>query len=102
METELLSAQTTLQGTVDLAAMDYEPRDDNSSLTYRYKTITVRAAVRTVEKAMKATAGVSFFQGLGLERCFRDMQAVRYHPFQERRGYVFSGRVAFGLNLLEE
>ena len=32
----------------------------------------------------------------GLERCFRDIQAVRYHPWQEHKQYRFSGRVALG------
>jgi hypothetical protein len=42
--------------------------------------------------------GSSFFRSLGLERRFRDIQGARFHPFQERKQYVFSGRVALGLD----
>ncbi len=101
MDTELLMAQSALQGMIDLAATDFEPSIHNSNLVARYKTITVRGAIRTVEKAMEVAGGSSFFRNLGLERCFRDIQAARYHPFQERRQYAFSGRVALGLDPVE-
>ena len=101
MDTELLAAQSALQAMIDLASTDYEPNVDNSNLTYRYKTITTRAAIRTVEKAMEATGGAGYFRNMGLERCFRDIQAARYHQFQERRQHMFSGRIALGLEPVE-
>jgi hypothetical protein len=51
-----------------------------------------------VELAMAAASGAAFFRSTGLERCFRDIQGVRYHPWQERKQYRFSGRVALGLD----
>jgi acyl-CoA dehydrogenase len=98
MDTELLAAQSALQNMVELAATDYEPGLPNSNLVNRYKTITTRGAIRTVEKAMEVVGGSSFFRDLGLERCFRDVQGARFHPFQERRQYLFSGRVALGVD----
>jgi alkylation response protein AidB-like acyl-CoA dehydrogenase len=98
MDTELLAAQCALEKMIELAATDCEPNIDNSNLTYRYKTIAARGAIRTVEKAMEAVRGSSFFRSLGLEQCFRDVQGARFHPFQERRQYLFSGRVALGLD----
>ena len=99
-DTELLAGQSALQGMID-SASDYEPNIDNSNLTDRYKTVAARAAIRTVEKAMEVTGGTSYFQGLGLERCFRDVQAARYHPLQEARQYVLIGRVTLGLESVE-
>jgi alkylation response protein AidB-like acyl-CoA dehydrogenase len=98
MDTKLLSAQNALQNMIELAETDYEPDLYNSSLTYQRKTLAGRGAVRAVEKAMEIVGGSSFFRSLGLERCFRDVQGVRFHPFQERRQYLFSGRVALGLD----
>jgi alkylation response protein AidB-like acyl-CoA dehydrogenase len=98
MDTELLAAQSALQAMVQLAATDYEPNIHNSDLTYRHKTIAARGAIRTVEKAMEVVGGSAFYRSLGLERCFRDIQGVRFHPFQERRQYLFSGRIALGLD----
>ena len=101
MDTELLTAQTALQGIVDIAASDFAPNLQNSNLTYRFKTIATKAAIRTVDRAIEVVGGAAYFRGLGLERCFRDVQAARFHPFQERRQYVFSGRVALGLDPVE-
>jgi hypothetical protein len=46
---------------------------------------------------MEVASGPGFYRSAGLERCFRDIQGVRYHPWQERKQYRFSGRVALGL-----
>jgi alkylation response protein AidB-like acyl-CoA dehydrogenase len=48
--------------------------------------------------AMEATGGGSFFRSVGLERAFRDIQGIRFHPMLERRQYLFSGRIALGLD----
>jgi len=101
METELLGAQVALQGMLGIAATDFKPSIDNSNLIFRYKTLAVRSSIKTVEKAMEAAGGAAYFRGAGLERCFRDVQAARYHPIQERKQYVFSGRIALGLDPVE-
>jgi len=101
MDTELLGAQSALQCMIDIAAADSKPSVDNSNLIYQYKTIAVKGAIQTVDKAIAAVGGAAYFRNLGLERCFRDVQAARFHPFQERKQYVFSGRVALGLDPVE-
>jgi alkylation response protein AidB-like acyl-CoA dehydrogenase len=101
MDTELLAAQNALQSMIELAATDYEPNLHNSNLTFRYKTLAVRGVIHTVEKAMEVVGGASYFRSLGLERCFRDVQGARFHPLQEQRQYMFSGRVALGLDPVE-
>ncbi|PKB63611.1 MAG: acyl-CoA dehydrogenase [SAR202 cluster bacterium Io17-Chloro-G2] len=101
METDLLGAQAALKGMLDIATTDFKPSIEYSNLICRYKTLVVRSAIRTVEKAMEAVGGTAYFRGLGLERCFRDVQAARYHPIQERNQYLFSGRIALGLDPVE-
>ena len=98
MRTQLLLAQETLDRMTALASTDYEPSVALSDVTYRRKTVAANAALRTVVLAMEAASGAGFFRAAGLERCFRDIQGVRYHPWQERRQYRFSGRVALGLD----
>jgi alkylation response protein AidB-like acyl-CoA dehydrogenase len=97
MDTELLGAQCALQSMIDLAASDSPPSVDKSNLVYRYKTLAVKGAIRTVEKAIATTGGSAYFRKSGLERCFRDVQAAQFHPFQERKQHIFSGRIALGL-----
>lgn len=98
MRTQLLIAQETLERMTTVASTDFEPSVALSDLTYRRKTAAAKAAIRTVELAMESASGAAFFRAAGLERAFRDIQAVRYHPFQERKQYRFSGRVALGLD----
>jgi alkylation response protein AidB-like acyl-CoA dehydrogenase len=99
METELATADAALASMIANASdYGYEPSSDRSSRTYMWKTVTTRALIRTVEKAMEVAGGASFFRSKGLERLFRDVQAARFHPFQERRQYQFSGRIALGLD----
>lgn len=100
MRTQLLIAQETLERMTALASSDYEPSVALSDLTYRRKTALARAALRAVELAMDVASGAAFFRSAGLERCFRDIQGVRYHPWQERKQYRFSGRIALGLDPL--
>ena len=57
-----------------------------------------RSLVRSVYLAMEVTGGASFFRSVGLERAFRDIQGIRFHPMHERRQYQFSGRLALGLD----
>jgi acyl-CoA dehydrogenase len=63
------------------------------------RTLSGRAVVRTVEKAMEVVGGAGFYRALGLERLFRDVQAARYHPLQEKPQTVYTGRFALGLDV---
>ena len=98
MDTELLMAQETLADMIGLASTEYTPDIANADLTFKRKTITARAIVRVGHLAMEVAGGGSFFRTLGLERCIRDIQGVRFHPWHERRQYQFSGRIALGLD----
>jgi alkylation response protein AidB-like acyl-CoA dehydrogenase len=98
MDTELLVAQAALDDMVALASTDYTPDVAKADLTFKRKTIISRAIVRVGYLAMEVAGGGSFFRAMGLERCIRDIQGVRFHPYHERRQYQFSGRVALGLD----
>jgi alkylation response protein AidB-like acyl-CoA dehydrogenase len=98
MDTELLTARDTLADMIALASTEYTPDLANADITFKRKTIIARAVVRVGYLAMEAAGGGSFFRALGLERCIRDIQGVRFHPLHETRQYQFSGRVALGLD----
>jgi len=49
--------------------------------------------------AMEVAGGGSFYRRAGLERAFRDIQAARFHPLQEKPQLRYSGRVALGLDV---
>jgi len=98
MDTQLAGAQVALREMVALGSdYDYQPSLERSNKVFVYKTIVARSALCAVERAMEVCGGASFFRSAGIERIFRDIQGVRFHPWQERKQYVFSGRVALGL-----
>ncbi|WP_369058750.1 acyl-CoA dehydrogenase family protein [Caulobacter sp. 73W] len=73
------------------------PQATNRAMTGR--TLAGQACIRTVEKAMEAAGGASFYRELGLERAFRDVQAARFHPLQEKPQVRYAGRLALGLDI---
>jgi len=48
---------------------------------------------------MEAAGGAGFYRKTGLERIFRDVQAARYHPLQEKAQARLAGRLALGLDI---
>jgi len=98
MENELATARMALRHMLDAAATgSMGPETTNAVLVGR--TLAGRATIRTVEKAMEAVGGASFFRALGLERLFRDVQGARFHPLQEKPQLLYTGRLALGLDV---
>ena len=50
-------------------------------------------------KALDVAGGAGFFSRAGLERRFRDLQAARYHPLQDRQQQLYAGRFALGADI---
>ena len=98
MDTQLLVAQDALAAIINVVSKGYTPNVALSSDIYKRKTTLSLAVTRAVYLAMEVVGGGSFYRSLQLERCFRDVQGIRFHPYHERRQYQFSGRVAMGLD----
>ena len=98
MDTQLAGAQALWREMIALGN-DYafEPSVARSNQVYQLKTLMNRCALAVVTSAMEVSGGGSFFRSAGLERMFRDIQGARFHPFQEKKQFVFSGRIALGL-----
>ena len=47
--------------------------------------------------ALETGGGAGFYRKAELERLFRDIQAVRYHPLQKEAQTDFAGAMALGL-----
>lgn len=98
MENELTSAQLALARMVDIA-MKMKPGAETTVETMCCRSILGRGARATVDKAMDLAGGGSFLRKNPLERLFRDIQGVRYHPLQEKPQNVLAGRFGLGLPL---
>jgi alkylation response protein AidB-like acyl-CoA dehydrogenase len=98
MTNALVTAQMALQGMMAIADnYDFEPVDATANAIFIRKTILARAAITTVAKAMEVVGGSSLYRNVGLERLFRDVQSVLYHPLHEKWQHLFTGRMALGL-----
>jgi alkylation response protein AidB-like acyl-CoA dehydrogenase len=99
MDNALVTAQLAAQGMVDLCD-DYafEPTVPTANAALIRKTVAANACIQTVEKAFEVVGGGAFFRSVGLERLLRDIHGAQFHPLQEKRQHLFSGRVALGLD----
>ena len=100
MENELTSAQLALARMIDIA-MTLKPGVETTVEMMCCRAILGRGARATVDKAMDLAGGSSFLRKNALERLFRDVQGVRYHPLQDKPQTVLAGRFGLGLPLDE-
>jgi alkylation response protein AidB-like acyl-CoA dehydrogenase len=99
MTNTLVTAQLAVQAMAELCN-DYafEPTVPTANAVLIRKTIAANACIQTVEKAFEVVGGGAFFRSVGLERLLRDVHGGQYHPLQEKRQHLFTGRVALGLD----
>jgi acyl-CoA dehydrogenase len=76
-----------------------KPSPETTSRAMARRQIVGQSTIKTVERAMELAGGAAFYRDLGLERAFRDVQASRYHPLQEKPQLRYTGRVALGLDI---
>lgn len=102
MENHLVTARLAVDSLVAMANdLDFEPTAQRSSEVGSRKTIAVKAVIATAEKALEVTGGGGYFRAAGIERLLRDALAGQFHPLQEKRQHLFTGRVALGLEPVE-
>jgi acyl-CoA dehydrogenase len=98
MENRLLAARLAHRRMVELADTG-QPGPETTSEAMACRTLVGQAAIDTVAKAMEVAGGGAFYRKLGLERAFRDVQAGRFHPLQEKPQLDLAGRVALGWDI---
>ena len=98
MENAFAGAEIALADMVRLAET-LTPGPEATSQTMVRRTLVGQNAIRTVERAMEVAGGSSFYRDTGLERAFRDVQAARFHPLQEKPQLRYTGRLALGLDI---
>lgn len=99
MENQLTTAQMAMASMIAIANnLDFEPSAEKSSEVLVRKTIATRAALATCEKALEAVGGAGYYRSFGLERLIRDAHAGLFHPLQEKKQQLFTGRLKMGLD----
>ncbi len=98
MENELLRSRLAHRRMIDIAETA-EPGPETTSEAMACRTLVGQAAIATVSKAMEVAGGSAFYRKSGLERAFREVQAARFHPMQEKPQLDLAGRVALGWDI---
>jgi alkylation response protein AidB-like acyl-CoA dehydrogenase len=102
MQNHLTTAQMALREMIGVTDdFDFEPVTENTNAILIRKTIATKAAIAAVDKAMEAVGGASLFRSRGLESRFRDVRAGPFHPLNEKRQTLFTGRLSLGLEPVE-
>lgn len=95
LDTALRAAQLAHRAMIESAERN---RPDAASVNEVMigRTLVARHGLEAVELAMELAGGGAFYRANGLERCFRDMQAARFHPLQQGPQAHYAGAMALG------
>ena len=96
METELAGARLAVESMLAAVRLN-APSAATVNQVMIGKQLATRHALAAVEHAMELASGAGFYRASGLERCFRDIQAARYHPLQAGPQAEYAGCMALGL-----
>ena len=92
MHNALTTAELNVKDMIRIANdFDFKPIDQYGQDILARKTNAANASIKVVEKAMEIVGGQGFYRSFGLERLFRDVQAAKYHPLQEKDQLRFTG-----------
>ncbi len=80
--------------------LHFDNTDQHASRTLSRKTVAAEAMIATVRLAIEATGGFGYSRSSELERLYRDVHGVLFHPLPRAKQTTFTGRVAAGLSPL--
>ncbi len=98
LENELTAARLALQHMISISITS-QPSFETTNQIMTGRTLVAKAALKGVDLAMEIAGGSAFYRKLGLEKLFRDVQGVRYHPLREEAQRQLSGQLALGWDM---
>jgi alkylation response protein AidB-like acyl-CoA dehydrogenase len=97
MAHRLKVASWALDGALDEVGDDPEPSVDRMAAALAAKREIALAGIEVCDLAMDLGGGAAFFKGSTIERCYRDIRAVKFHPLTPEATLVHAGRLELGL-----
>ena len=92
MNNTLVSARTQWKAMVDLTNdINFRPEEKVTVEMVSLKTNVANACIQTVQDAMEAIGGQSFYRKNILERIFRDVNGGQFHLLPAWDQYAFTG-----------
>lgn len=97
MDTRLRVAGWALDGALAVVGDDPEPSMDTVVAVMAAKREIALAGVEVCDLALEVGGGASFYRTSPIERCYRDVRGLKYHPFPSDDALVHAGLVALDL-----
>jgi len=97
MEHRLRVASWALDGALRAVGDDATPSHDTYLAVMMAKAEIAEAGIEICDLAMDIAGGPAFFKGSVIERAYRDIRAIKFHPLTPEATLVESGRHALGL-----
>ena len=97
MADRLRVAGWALDGAIAAVGDDPQPSMDLVADVMAAKREVALAGIEVCDLAMDVAGGGAFSKGTVIERCYRDIRAIKCHPLSLERTLVHAGRVALGM-----
>ena len=97
MSTRLRVASWALDGAIAEIGDDPEPSMERVAAALAAKREIALAGIEVCDLAMDVVGGAGFFKGSPIERAYRDIRAVKFHPLTLEATLLHAGRLALGL-----
>jgi alkylation response protein AidB-like acyl-CoA dehydrogenase len=97
MTHRLRVAAWALDGALAVIGDDPEPSMENFAAVMAAKREIALAGLEVCDLALELGGGAAYFKGSPLERAYRDIRAVKYHPLSPEATLLHQGQVALGL-----
>ena len=96
MRSRLQVAGWALDGALGLVGDDPGPSRATHLAGMSATAEVARAGIEVCDLAMEVAGGPAYFRGSVVERCYRDIRAVKFHPFTPEQTLVHLGADALG------
>jgi len=96
MNTRLLVASWALDGALAVVGDDPKPSHETVAAVMAAKREVANAGIEACDLALELGGGAGFFKGSPLERAYRDIRAIKFHPLSPEATLLHAGRLALG------
>jgi alkylation response protein AidB-like acyl-CoA dehydrogenase len=96
MQNRLQIAAWAHDGAVAIVGDNPAPSMETVAATMAAKREIGLAGIEVCDLAMEIAGGAAFFRGSPIERAYRDIRGVKFHPFTPEATLLHAGRLALG------
>jgi alkylation response protein AidB-like acyl-CoA dehydrogenase len=96
MNNRLRVAAWALDGALAVVGDDPTPSHETVAAVMAAKREIANAGIEACDIALELGGGAGFFKGSPLERAYRDIRAIKFHPLSPEMTLLHAGRLALG------